>query len=77
MGRVALVKAPNPSLPKALHYPNGRTPTDVIFSLRLAFTTNGQTKRQPIKPHQDLLPEFPFYRDSAFMSFYSSPGDLA
>jgi hypothetical protein len=55
-------------LPDILHYdrtrparyPNGRTPTDDVFSFRFAFMTNGQIKPQPVKPHEDLLSEFPF-----------------
>jgi hypothetical protein len=45
---------------KPAHYPNGRTPTDDVFSARLIFMVNGQVKPQAIKPHKDLLPEFPF-----------------
>jgi hypothetical protein len=45
---------------KPAHYPNGRTPTDDVFSARLIFMVNGQVKPQAIKPHQDLLSEFPF-----------------
>jgi Domain of unknown function (DUF4331) len=45
---------------KPARYPNGRTPTDDVFSLRFAFMTNGQIKPQPVKPHEDLLSEFPF-----------------
>lgn len=55
-------------LPDILHYdrtrparyPNGRTPTDDVFSFRFAFMTNGQIKPQAVKPHEDLLSEFPF-----------------
>jgi hypothetical protein len=55
-------------LPDILHYdrtrparyPNGRTPTDDVFSFRFAFMTNGQIKPQPVKPHDDLLSDFPF-----------------
>jgi hypothetical protein len=55
-------------LPDILHYDrtrpardsNRRTPTDDVFSLRFAFTTNGQIKPQTVKPHEDLLSEFPF-----------------
>jgi len=45
---------------KPARYPNGRTPTDDVFSFRFAFMTNGQIKPQSIKPHEDLLSEFPF-----------------
>jgi len=42
------------------HYPNGRTPTDDVFSARLIFMVNGQVGPQAIKPHQDLLSGFPY-----------------
>ena len=45
---------------KPAHYPNGRTTTDDVFSARLIFMVNGQVGPQAIKPHRDLLPEFPF-----------------
>jgi hypothetical protein len=41
-------------------YPNGRAPTDDVFSTRMIFMTHGQTTHQPIKPHDDLLAMFPF-----------------
>jgi hypothetical protein len=41
-------------------YPNGRLLTDDVFSARMAFLTHGQVASQPIGPHDDLLPEFPF-----------------
>jgi hypothetical protein len=55
-------------LPDILHYdrttparyPNGRVPTDDVFSTRMTFMTHGQTSPQPIKPHDDLLAMFPF-----------------
>jgi hypothetical protein len=55
-------------LPDILHYdrtvlacyPNGRVPTDDVFSARMIFMTHGQVKPQDIKPHEDLLAEFPF-----------------
>ncbi|HXA29897.1 MAG TPA: DUF4331 family protein [Candidatus Angelobacter sp.] len=42
------------------HYPNGRVPTDDVFSTRMIFMVHGQTTPQPVTPHKDLLPEFPF-----------------
>ncbi|WP_329460735.1 DUF4331 family protein [Streptomyces sp. NBC_01497] len=40
-------------------YPNGRTPTDDVFSTRMAFLTNGGATPDGLSPHDDLLPEFP------------------
>jgi hypothetical protein len=45
---------------KPAHYPNGRAMTDDVFSTRMTFMTHGQATPQPIKPHADLLSEFPF-----------------
>jgi hypothetical protein len=42
------------------HYPNGRVMTDDVFSARMAFMTHGQATSQVVKPHDDLLVEFPF-----------------
>jgi len=42
------------------HYPNGRVPTDDVFSTRMIFMTHGQVSPQSIKPHDDLLADFPF-----------------
>ena len=52
-------------LPDILHYdhtqpatyPNGRILTDDVYSKRFAWLTNGKV---PPKPHNDLLPEFPY-----------------
>ena len=41
-------------------YPNGRTLTDDVFSARFAFLTGGKVSSQGLKPHDDLLAEFPF-----------------
>jgi hypothetical protein len=41
-------------------YPNGRALTDDVFSARAAFLTHGQFPSQGLKPHDDLLAEFPF-----------------
>jgi hypothetical protein len=45
---------------KPAHYPNGRVPTDDVFSARMVFMVHGQASPQSIKPHADLLAEFPF-----------------
>jgi len=42
------------------HYPNGRVVTDDVFSARMIFMTHGQVEPQSIKPHEDLLAEFPY-----------------
>jgi hypothetical protein len=42
------------------HYPNGRVMTDDVFSARMSFMVHGQATPQPIKPHKDLLAEFPY-----------------
>jgi len=41
-------------------YPNGRTLTDDAFSARFAWLTNGKITSDGLKPHDDLLTEFPY-----------------
>jgi hypothetical protein len=41
-------------------YPNGRALTDDVFSARMAFLTNGKVSSDGLKPHDDLLAEFPY-----------------
>jgi hypothetical protein len=41
-------------------YPNGRTLTDDAFSARFAWMSNGKVGSQGLKPHDDLLSEFPY-----------------
>jgi hypothetical protein len=41
-------------------YPNGRTLTGDAFSARFAWMSNGKIGSQGLKPHDDLLAEFPF-----------------
>jgi hypothetical protein len=41
-------------------YPNGRAITDDAFSARFAWLTNGKITPDGLKPHEDLLAEFPF-----------------
>jgi hypothetical protein len=41
-------------------YPNGRALTNDVFSARLAFLTNGKVSSDGLKPHGDLLADFPF-----------------
>jgi Domain of unknown function (DUF4331) len=42
------------------HYPNGRVMTDDVFSARMIFMVHGQASPQDVKPHGDLLAEFPY-----------------
>jgi hypothetical protein len=41
-------------------YPNGRIPTDDVYSMRFAWLTHGKVGPTGLKPHDDLLPEFPY-----------------
>ena len=41
-------------------YPNGRALTDDVFSARIAWLTNGKVGSGGLKPHDDLLTEFPY-----------------
>jgi hypothetical protein len=41
-------------------YPNGRAITDDAFSARFAWMTNGRVGPDGLKPHADLLTEFPY-----------------
>jgi hypothetical protein len=41
-------------------YPNGRIPTDDVYSLRFAWLTHGKVGGTGLKPHDDLLSEFPY-----------------
>jgi Domain of unknown function (DUF4331) len=41
-------------------YPNGRALTDDVFSARFAWLTNGKVGSGGLKPHDDLLAEFPY-----------------
>src|SRR2546425_1134414 len=45
---------------KPAHYPNGRVMTDDVFSARMIMMVHGQARPQDVKPHKDLMPEFPF-----------------
>jgi hypothetical protein len=55
-------------LPDILHYdrtqpatyPNGRVTTDDVYSIRFAWLTNGKVPPSGLKPHDDLLAEFPY-----------------
>jgi hypothetical protein len=48
----------NPSQPA--QYPNGRLLTDDVINFRLAFLTKGECPPDGLKPHTDLLQEFPY-----------------
>lgn len=41
-------------------YPNGRALTDDVFSARFAWLTKGKVGPGGLKPHDDLLAEFPY-----------------
>ncbi len=41
-------------------YPNGRIPTDDVYSARFAWLTYGKVTSDGLKPHDDLLAEFPY-----------------
>ncbi len=41
-------------------YPNGRIPTDDVYSMRFAWLTHGKVGSAGLKPHDDLLADFPF-----------------
>jgi hypothetical protein len=41
-------------------YPNGRIPTDDVYSMRFAWLTHGKVGATGLKPHDDLLSEFPY-----------------
>jgi Domain of unknown function (DUF4331) len=45
---------------QAATYPNGRIPTDDVYSARFAWLTHGKVTSDGLKPHDDLLTEFPF-----------------
>jgi hypothetical protein len=42
------------------HYPNGRVPTDDVYSMRWAWLSNGKIPATGLKPHDDLLAGFPY-----------------
>ncbi len=42
------------------HYPNGRVPTDDVYSMRFAWLSHGKVPPTGLKPHDDLLNEFPY-----------------
>lgn len=48
----------NPSKPAK--YPNGRVFTDDVIDFRLAFLTKDECPPTGLKPHKDLLKEFPY-----------------
>lgn len=55
-------------LPDILHYdrnqpatyPNGRSPTDDVYSARFAWLTNGKVTSDGLTPHDDLQATFPY-----------------
>jgi uncharacterized protein DUF4331 len=47
-------------LSKPAGFPNGRIPTDHVIEARMAILGNGRIASDGLKPHDDLLSEFPF-----------------
>ena len=45
---------------KPAKYPNGRVFTDDVIDYRLAFLTKGECPPSGLKPHTDILKEFPY-----------------
>ncbi len=45
---------------KPAKYPNGRHFTDDVIDYRIAFLTNNQCPPTGLKPHTDILKEFPY-----------------
>ena len=45
---------------KPARYPNGRLFTDDVIDYRLAFLTKNQCPPTGLKPHTDILKEFPY-----------------
>lgn len=45
---------------RPVEYPNGRSLTGDAFSARFAWMSNGKIGSQGLKPHDDLLAEFPY-----------------
>src|ERR1700752_2589659 len=45
---------------KPAKYPNGRVFTDDVIEYRLAFLTKGECPPSGLKPHTDILKEFPY-----------------
>jgi len=45
---------------KPATYPNGRILTDDVYSMRFAWLTHGKVGPTGLKPHDDLLNEFPY-----------------
>ena len=45
---------------KPAAYANGRVPTDDVYSMRFAWLSHGKVLPTGLKPHDDLLSEFPY-----------------
>jgi hypothetical protein len=45
---------------KPAAYPNGRVLTDDVYSMRFAWLSHGKVPPTGLKPHDDLLDEFPY-----------------
>ena len=45
---------------QASHLPHGRVLTDDVFSMRFGWLTYGKVPPTGLKPHDDLLAQFPY-----------------
>jgi hypothetical protein len=45
---------------KPAAYPNGRVPTDDVYSMRFAWLSHGKVPPTGLEPHDDLQDEFPY-----------------
>lgn len=45
---------------KPAAYPNGRVLTDDVYSMRFAWLSHGTVRPTGLKPHDDLMNEFPY-----------------
>ncbi len=41
-------------------YPNGRVPTDDVYSYRFAWMSKGKIPPDGLEPHHDLMDELPY-----------------
>lgn len=55
-------------------YPHGRALIIGVFSARMAFLANGKAGSGGLRPHEDLLAEFPFPRPAGSLTPIFAPG---
>jgi hypothetical protein len=65
----------DPSTPA--HYPNGRTFTEDVIQYRLAFLTKNECPPTGLKPHTDILKDFPYIGTPHVKSGQSTGGGKA